>query len=331
MSRVLVTGGTGYVGAWCTKLLLDAGHDVTTTIRDDSREQAVRNAVGDKRGRLRVVCADLAADAGWDMATEQCEFVLHVASPLDADGENEQTMVSQARDGTLRVLNAAEHSGVGRVVLTSSSAAAMPEFPQLTGMVDEETWTDPTDERIGAYRRSKILAEQAAWEWSTHLEVELVTILPTAVFGPGLSSSSLSSLRIVSSLLDGSAIALPRLGFEVVDVRDVARAHLLAMETSAAAGHRFCVAGEMLWFGEIAELLRANLGAAAAAVPTVALSDDDFRALAEGNEELQGVLPSLGREVRHSTAKARELLGWEPRPVEQTIVESARFLIDAAV
>src|SRR5262249_16380050 len=154
----------------------------------------------------------------------------------------------------------------------------------------------------------------------------LTTVLPAAVFGPALSTATLGSLQIFSALLDGSAMALPRLGFEVVDVRDVARAHLLAMGAPDGAGERFIVSGDLLWFGDTAAILRSELGEAAAKVPTDALTDDDFRAVAQLSPELATLLPLLGRDLCHSSAKARDVLGWTTRPARETVVDAARCL-----
>jgi nucleoside-diphosphate-sugar epimerase len=154
-----------------------------------------------------------------------------------------------------------------------------------------------------------------------------VTVLPAAVFGPARTAGSLGSLQVVQALLDGSAMAIPRLGFEVVDVRDVAAAHLLAMSSPEAAGERFIVSGELLWFGDVAEVLRDRLGPDAARVPTTTLTDDEFRAVAELSADLGTLLPLLGRSLQHSSAKARRVLGWQPRPANETIVDSARCLL----
>ena len=157
--------------------------------------------------------------------------------------------------------------------------------------------------------------------------LESTTVLPASVFGPALSASAMSSLLVLAGLLDGSTAALPRLAFEVVDVRDVATAHLLAMTAPAAAGERFIVAGELLWFSDVAEIFRAHLGRAAQKVTAEPLADDVLRSLAENIPELRSLLPLLGRELRHSSAKARELLGWQPRPAVETIIESGRSIL----
>lgn len=332
MSRVLVTGGNGFVAGWCIVALLEDGHEVVATLRVPGRAREVRAAIAgrvDASSRLEFAIVDLSSDRGWHDAMLGCEHVLHVASPLSGDGEDAEALISVALDGTLRVLAAAERARVTRVVLTSSCAAATPHSSQLSGTVDETCWTDADEVGLSPYRRSKVLAERAAWDHiaSTNGGLELTTVLPGAVFGPALTAAAMSSLQVIDALLDGSAIALPRLGFEVVDVRDVAAAHLLAMSSPKAAGERFIVSGELLWFADIAEILRAQLGDDASQVPTRTLTDDDFRALADVSPELATLLPLLGRDLRHSADKAERMLGWRPRSASETVVDSGRSLI----
>ena len=155
----------------------------------------------------------------------------------------------------------------------------------------------------------------------------LTTVLPAAVFGPARSPWALGPLGLIRALLNGSVAAIPRLGFEIVDVRDVAAAHLLAMTSAGAEGQRFIVSGELLWFGDIAEVLRTHLGDDAARVPTATLTDDEFRSLAETSPQLAGLLPLLGSRLEHSAAKADKVLGWRSRPASDTVLDSARSLL----
>jgi len=161
VARVLVTGGTGLIAGWCIMRLGEAGHDVVATIRAPEREPEVRAAAGDDV-RLECATADLTGDGGWDEAMAGCDYVLHVASPLSAPGDDADAIVSLARDGTRRVLAAAARAGAKRVVVTSSCAAATPSASQLSGVVDESCWTDADEPGLSPYRRSKTLAERTA-------------------------------------------------------------------------------------------------------------------------------------------------------------------------
>jgi nucleoside-diphosphate-sugar epimerase len=120
---------------------------------------------------------------------------------------------------------------------------------------------------------------------------------------------------------------VPRVGLEVVDVRDVADAHVRAMSVEGAAGERFLATGDLLWMPDIAALLRSELGDAATKVPTEVVDDQTLRELAETVPELRGVLPGLGRRNVHSTEKAERVLGWRRRPGIEAVLDCARSLL----
>src|SRR5215469_2660915 len=170
MSRVLVTGGSGFIASHCILQLLAAGHQVRTTVRNLGRESDVRAML--KRGgrealdQLSFVAADLEHDAGWAGATAGCEYVLHVASPLPRHvPKNEDELIVPAREGALRALRASRDAGVKRVVLTSSFAAiGYGEKPQRRPF-DETNWTNPDGSGVQPYAKSKTLAERAAWDF----------------------------------------------------------------------------------------------------------------------------------------------------------------------
>jgi dihydroflavonol-4-reductase len=330
---VLVTGGTGFVASWCIVALLERGYTVRATVRSQARAQMVRAAIAgaapDGSDRLTFCTADLTSDDGWDAAMAGCAYVLHVASPLGGGrAQDRDALVAPARDGTLRVLRAATSAGVTRVVMTSAAAAARP--PHRVARVSDETiWADPEDAQFDAYRRSKILAERAAWDFmAAHSgATTFTTILPGAVFGPVLMRENLGSVRILERLLQGSPAAMPRLGFWVVDVRDLADLHVVAMTAAAAGGQRFIAAGEFMWLEEIARVLRARLGARAAHVPTRRLPAVAARIGALFSPQLRAVAPLVGRRNPLSAKKARSLLGFAPRPAAQTIIDCTESLL----
>ncbi len=332
---VLVTGGTGFIAQWCIVELLRRGYDVRTTVRDARREDTVRTAVTgqvDPGDRLRVQVADLTADDGWAEAVTGCRFVLHVASPLGRDDPKDpDELIVPARDGALRVLGAATDAGVDRVVMTSAANAASPTSYEEDSVTDETLWTDLDAPDLPAYRRSKTIAEQEAWRLMerSSASTTLTTVLPGAVFGPILSTDNIGSVAVISRMLTGEMAGTPRIGLEVVDVRDLVDLHLRAMTAPEAAGQRFLGTGEFMWMGEIAAVLREHLGDDAAKVPTTEIPDDVLRELARDLPELRGILPGLGRKNRHSTAKAEQLLGWHRRPTTETILDCARSLIAA--
>jgi nucleoside-diphosphate-sugar epimerase len=334
---VLVTGGSGFVGSRCVVALLDRGYRVRTTVRSLRREAEVRAMVargGVEAGeRLEVIEADLLADAGWASAVAGCPYVLHVASPFPLrEPRDPDELVRPARDGALRVLRAARDAGVRRVVLTSSYAAVGYGHAPRSTPFTEEDWTRLDGERpVDAYPRSKTVAERAAWDFVTTEGggLQLATVNPVGVYGPLLARDTSTSIELVRRLVDGAMPGLPRLTFGIVDVRDVADLHLLAMERDEAAGQRFlAISGEFLTLREIALALRDGLGERGRKVPTRELPDWLVRLVGRFDGGVRLIVPELGHARQGSAAKARDLLGWTPRPPEEALLATARTLLD---
>ena len=332
---VLVTGGSGFVASWCIAELLERGYRVRTTIRSLSKEPDVRGAaslVTDPGERLGCVVADLTTDAGWDEAMIGVDYVLHVAQPLSSAAEREpENLIRPAHDGTLRVLRAASRAGVRRVVATSAANAASPSSYTEEGISDETVWTDPADPTLIPYRRAKTVGEKAAWDFMADHEgdMTLATILPGAVFGPIRSTSTVGSVGIIARMVSGRLPGVPRIGLEVVDVRDLVDLHLAAMTNPAAAGQRFLATGDFVWMREMAMMLRSELGAAGTKVSTRQLPDIVVGFLARFvDASLRDITPALGRRSRHTTEKAERVLGWTRRPVRQTVLDCAESLIE---
>ncbi|MGW3744281.1 NAD-dependent epimerase/dehydratase family protein [Streptomyces sp. NPDC005146] len=334
MTQVLVTGGSGFIGSWCVLALLQAGHDVRTTVRELGRESALRAqlhaAAEFDDARLTVVRTDLQSDGGWADAAAGCDYVLHVASPtLRNAPESEGAMVSAAQDGVLRVLRAARAARVRRVVLTSAFGAIGYGHPPRSTPFTEEDWTNVHAD-IAPYQRSKTLAERAAWRFIQDEGdgLELAAVHPVAVIGPVLGPDDPPSLRIIRSMLDGAVPACPPFGSSWVDVRDVADLHLRAMADPAAAGERWLAsAGRSLRIVEVARILRQQLGDRAAKAPTCELPLALARILSRFNPQLRSLRPQLGQDFDATSAKAERLLGWVPRPIEDTIADTAESLI----
>jgi len=332
---VLVTGGSGFIGVHCILQLLGAGHRVRTTVRSLQREADVRamlKAGGAEAGAaLSFAAADLMSDAGWPEAAAGCDSVLHVASPFPASvPKHEDELIVPAREGALRVLRAARDAGVKRVVLTSSFAA-IGYGQKLPGRpFTEDDWTDPNGAQVGAYVKSKTLAERAAWDFVAREggALELSVVNPVGVFGPVLGPDFSTSIQIVQRLMDGAMPGCPRLSFGVVDVRDVADLHLRAMTDPAAKGERFlAVAGDFMTIQEIARVLRARMPDAAGRVPTRLLPDWMLRLIARFDSSVALVVPELGKSKNATNAKARRVLGWAPRSNEDAIVATGESLV----
>src|SRR3569832_1790444 len=243
MSEVLVTGGSGFIGAHCILQLLAAGHRVRTTVRslarrDDVLAMLIRGGAV-STASLGFHAADLSADAGWAEAAKGCDTVLHVASPLPLHvPRNENELIVPAREGTLRVLRAARDAGVRRVVLPSSFAAVGYGHEARQRPFDETDWTKVEGTKLQPYVKSKAMAERADWDFIAREggALELTTVTPTVVLGPVLGADFSSSVEVVKALINGKAPVAPKIRFGLVDVRDVADLHLRAMTDPAAKG-----------------------------------------------------------------------------------------------
>ncbi len=311
MSRVLVTGGNGYLGTQVIAALLQKGLEVRTTVRSLNSEPDIRDAL--RRGGvdddgLEVVIADLTLDEGWPSATTDIEEVHHVASPIPpVQPEDPDDLIVPAREGTLRVLSAARAAGVRRVVLTSSFAA-VGYSPKAVRDYTEEDWTDPDTPGLQPYPRSKAIAERAAWDHFKENpgDTELVVLNPTFIIGPTLVTSLRSSLVAIKAIANGTMAVLPRQRFGVVDVRDVADAHLKAASTPEAADKRYLLLADgptITWLG-LAEAIRDHLGATGADLTWQEAPGEDPSPLTIHND------------------RAKQELGWKPRGVPISIADT---------
>ncbi len=333
MSLVLVTGGSGFIGGHCILQTLAAGHSVRATLRNPARGDEVRSQL-ERAGttgleRLSFAAADLERDAGWPEAVAGCDFVLHVASPFPSvEPKNEDDLIRPARDGALRVLRAARSGGVKRVVLTSSIVAIVNGHPE-SRTYDEADWTNTDAANVGAYPKSKTLAERAAWDFvAREGGPELATVNPSLVLGPALGPDASTSVGFIQRLLNGAIPALPRIAFGVVDVRDVAGLHLRAMTDPNAKGERFiATAGDFMSLREIALTLKARLGEAARRVPTRELPDWLVRLVALVDPSVRQAVPELGKTKNATSEKAKRLLGWSPRSRDDAVIATAESLI----
>jgi nucleoside-diphosphate-sugar epimerase len=331
---VLVTGGSGFIGAHCILQLLNAGYRVQTTVRFLKREADVRamlKAGGAEPGdRLSFIAADLENDTGWAEAVAGCEYVLHVASPLPPNvPKNEDELIVPAREGTLRVLRASRDAGVKRVVLTSSFAAIGYGHNPQNSPFNETIWTDLSSD-VAPYTKSKTLAERAAWDFisSEGGSLELSVINPVGVFGPVLGPDYSASILLVQRLMDGALPGCPKLYFGVVDVRDVADLHLRAMTHAAARGERFlAVAGDFMSMLEIGRVLKSRMGALAKRVPTRQIPNWLVRLASMRDPAVKLILPELGKVKNATNEKARRLLDWAPRSNEESVVATAESLV----
>jgi dihydroflavonol-4-reductase len=327
-AKVLVTGATGFIAGHCIQELLTHGYAVRGTVRNVQTANVahLRAIAQHTGGSLEFAEASLDADAGWAEAVTGCSYVWHLASPAPArPPKDENELIRPAVDGTLRVLRAAARAAVRRVVMTSSTDAIVHGHEHTGQACTEADWSDAR--RSAAYPRSKLYAEKAAWDFVARQPVELVTINPGLVLGPLLHKEQKTSMEVIRLLLAQKLPAVPRISFAVADVRDIAAAHRLAMETPAAAGSRYICASPSMWMGDIAAILEAEFGPRGYRIPTRTLPYWLMWINARFDQVIRLALTYYGVPVLVSADKARRELGWKPRPASESIVAAGNSLI----
>lgn len=323
--RVLVTGISGFVAQHVAAELLRQNYEVVGTVRSLTKVGATRDALGAvvNIDSLSFVEADLLSDAGWDSAVQGCTYVMHIASPFYvAEPKDEYEMIGPAVDGTKHVLNAAIRAGVKRVVLTSSIVSMTSGKP--SGTYGPDAWSD-TNAKIGTYAKSKTLAEKAAWELVKGKDIELVAINPGFILGPSLGApGDGQSESMISDLIGGKMPAIPDISMGMVDVRDIARLHVAALETPAASGKRFIASSaEPISMSFLAGVLKK---AGYSKVPSRKAPNFAIKLMSLFDKDVKGLVPQLGVKIAYDNHETLELLNWKPTPLEKTFTDMAAVL-----
>jgi nucleoside-diphosphate-sugar epimerase len=332
---VLVTGGTGYIGGEVIDRLLARGYVVHTTVRDAGKsEPKLRRRWPDAGHRLKVFSADLLSDEGWAEANAGCDAVAHVASPFPLDvPKNADDLIIPARDGTLRALEFAYKAGVKRFVQTSSAAAIAYGQPDKDHF-DYTDWTDLTT-NPPPYIQSKTVAERAARDWVAQNAPDMVfcSINPVAVFGPVYDDDMSTSVEMVKKIIDGSIPLIPNMGICITDVRDVAEAHVRAIEASAdtVRGERFPTSEKFMWIEQMADTVRARVPEYAGKVPKRHMPDWLAKFLALFMPEMRQIKGELGNVRDVSGKHTEDLLEFKYIPAEKTLEDTVRSLVEKGV
>ena len=325
MEKVLVTGATGFIGLHCIDQLLNQGYAVNGSLRSPERKNEIFNALKNKNTpteNLNLFIFNLTEDDGWDEGMQGCDYLLHVASPLSIEKHDDDFFVKPAVAGVKRAFKFAKKHNIKKVVLTSSVAAIL-ETDEDKEYFDETDWSDVESRQIGSYAKSKTLAEKAAWQFlkENGNPFELAVINPALVTGPTLTGDLGESNKAIEMVVTGKMpVAIP-MQFGYVDVRDVATAHILAIQNPSSSGERFALSEKDLSYKKIAKLLKDNGFKKA---PSIVVPVWLAKFLANFNKELKVAVPFMGkvRSVSKST-KAKDVLGWNPRPAEESILDVA--------
>ncbi|MDF3821530.1 NAD-dependent epimerase/dehydratase family protein [Leptospira sp. 96542] len=307
-TKVLVTGGTGFLAVQTISQLLRNGYSVNTTLRDLNRKRELWENVQElgvaKDDRLEVFQADLTEDKGWADAVKDCEYILHMASPFpQVQPEDENELIVPARDGVLRVLKEAVLAKVKRVVLTSSFAAVGYSRKPEGYVFNETDWTDPKDENL-PYIKSKTIAELTFWEFAKENPglLEYAVVNPVGIFGPYVGKDISTSIGMIQNVIDGKIKEDPGFTFGVVDVRDVVDLHLEVMLNPKAKGERFIASSEsVLSFSDIADLIKKERPNLSSLV-----------------HNLKPTHPSSY--IKISNEKAKKTFNWNPRSANEAIL-----------
>lgn len=243
--------------------------------------------------------------------------------------KNENDLILPARSGALNIIKAATELGIPKMVMTSS-AGAVVYGTHKRGTFNESDWTDVGNKKdTTPYFRSKTIAEREAWNFIRNKKgrTELVTILPGAIIGPIIDPNDYgTSANLVKKLMDGSMPAMPKIGFEMVDVRSVADAHIKALESSVANGNRYLCANGYLTFKDMADILRK--GFPDRRIPAKELPDPLVRMFSLFDQETKPILNELGSRRLLNTSKIKNELQWLPISLQSSILETAKSLID---
>ena len=325
MEKVLVTGATGFIGLHCIDQLLNQGYAVNGSLRSLKRKDEIINALKSNNTpteNLNLFIFNLNEDDGWDEGMQGCDYLLHVASPISVHAHDEDFFVKPAVAGVKRAFKFAKKHNIKKVVLTSSVAAII-ETNEDKEYFDETDWSDPKSAGISHYAKSKTLAEKAAWDFIKEHEnpFELAVINPALVTGPSLTMDLGESNKSIEMVVTGKMpVAIP-MQFGYVDVRDVATAHILAMQSASSNGERFALSEKDLSYKDIAKLLKDNGFKKA---PSISVPVWLAKFLANFNKELKITVPYMGK-VRSlsKTSKTKDVLGWNPRPAEESVLDIA--------
>ncbi|MCD4674867.1 MAG: aldehyde reductase [Desulfobacula sp.] len=334
---ILVTGGTGYLASWIIKQLLDEGLNVRTTVRNKSNKEKNKHLMklGNKgKGALEFYEADLLIDGSFDQAMSDCELVFHTASPFQVLGikDPQKELIDPALKGTKNILGSVNKSqSVKRVVLTSSCVSVYGDAIETAGNpLNENTWNTTSSFKNNPYPFSKKIAEEKAWEIArSQNRWDLITINPGFILGPSLSNRIDSfSLNFMISLINGkNKSGVPALAFPIVDVRDVAKAHILGAFTPNASGRHIVTTGKSLFYLEIAQIIKNEYGEK---YPVPVKSVPNFILYIVGpfmKMKWNFLRNNLGIRPELDNSYSKKDLGMDYRTIEETVMDHIQQIV----
>lgn len=330
-----VTGASGFIAGQVIKLLLTEGHQVCGTVRGavDDQKYAYLLQLPRAGENLRLFVADLTRPGSFDAAIADCDYVIHMASPFLMETKSpQQELIDPAVKGTLNVLAACQKTDTVKRVVLTSSLAAISDGPDDNYVFSENDWNQKSSLKRNTYFYSKVLAERAAWDFvrEHNTRFDLVALNPGMVLGESLGPAINGSNQVIRDLLSGVYPGIMALNFCMVDVCDVARAHMQALETPAARGRYLCSSDSMT-MAEIVALLKTS-GYSAYKLPKRDMSAGWISGLVKLLSYTQPkgagdfIRSHLGKTMRVSNERASRQLGIEFRPVRETLLATIKDL-----
>ena len=319
MNKVFVSGGSGYIALHTIMLLLQKNYFVVTSVRDKHKIALIKKCLRENNihiSKIEFYILDLLYDQGWEEALKGCEYVLHMASPVIPGNVDMDLLVKPAVEGMTRCLNAAIKNKSKKFVLTSSYAAI---YGNSKNKFSDNDWTDLNRKDLMPYEISKTKSEMGMWEIvkNSKYQIDACSINPVLVLGPSISGIiSMSNKQVLNRILRLPFI--PKISLPIVGVRDVANAHLMAMENKNSNGKRFLISEKTVDLIHIAEILKSNnMDVSTLIVPNFIVRFLSFFVLS-----LRAIAKRLNITEHLETKNAKSILGFYPNSVDLEIVES---------
>mgnify|MGYP001201409244 CR=1 FL=1 len=325
--KVLVTGANGYIAKHIILELYKKNYCVKGSVRDLKYSTEIKSDLEKHLGKkieMEFCQLSLNSDQGWEDAVMGCDTILHTASPFPSKApKSENDLILPAKEGTLRLLRAALNQSITRVVITSSNAAVYDGNKHISDF-DEKVWTNIDANGVSAYTKSKTIAEKAAWEFvSNNPTIQLTSINPVLVWGPGIGNHlGSASLKIYKMLMNREMPMLPRMKAPLVDVRDVAKAHVEAIQNSQSVGNRFLLCENTYWMKDISLKMK-SVGLNP---PTSIAPDFLIKFLSLFDTTLKEAVSKLGYDYSIDTSQAKKILKFNPISIEDTLKDTYMYL-----